>query len=252
MSDTAQEPDWWLASDGKWYPPQSAAPAAAGWSAAPVTTDQQVAAAVGRRQTTDYIFDYWTALGWTLLTFGVYGIYVFYQLMRRMRDHNVRRLELLEAANSYAWEEAGRQGAQDQLRTDFEAVARSLAVLRHMTTEFREPVVWLVFYLFGSTVVNLVAFVLLDGDLVDHGIAEDQAQRGLARIYGRLGRSLPEPGPPPDRRRHRYAARIVVTIVSFGVYLFWWYYNMMDEPNRHFEANWAWEDALTSAVQEAP
>lgn len=24
MSDTSQGPDWWLASDGKWYPPQSA------------------------------------------------------------------------------------------------------------------------------------------------------------------------------------------------------------------------------------
>ncbi|MEL7210318.1 MAG: YbjQ family protein, partial [Actinomycetota bacterium] len=27
MSDTAQGPDWWQASDGKWYPPQPAAPA---------------------------------------------------------------------------------------------------------------------------------------------------------------------------------------------------------------------------------
>jgi hypothetical protein len=26
MSDTQQGPDWWLASDGKWYPPQDATP----------------------------------------------------------------------------------------------------------------------------------------------------------------------------------------------------------------------------------
>lgn len=25
MSDTSQGPGWWLASDGKWYPPQDAA-----------------------------------------------------------------------------------------------------------------------------------------------------------------------------------------------------------------------------------
>ena len=25
MSDVRQGPDWWMASDGKWYPPQSAA-----------------------------------------------------------------------------------------------------------------------------------------------------------------------------------------------------------------------------------
>lgn len=29
MSDTSQGPGWWLASDGKWYPPQSATPPAA-------------------------------------------------------------------------------------------------------------------------------------------------------------------------------------------------------------------------------
>jgi uncharacterized protein YbjQ (UPF0145 family) len=38
MSDAAGGPDWWQASDGKWYPPQSAAPAA---PAAPVQQSQQ-------------------------------------------------------------------------------------------------------------------------------------------------------------------------------------------------------------------
>lgn len=28
MSDTSQGPGWWIASDGKWYPPESAQPAA--------------------------------------------------------------------------------------------------------------------------------------------------------------------------------------------------------------------------------
>ena len=30
---------------------------------------------------------------------------------------------------------------------------------------------------------------------------------------------------------------------------FWWWYNMANEPNQHFEINWAWEDALAQAVQ---
>jgi hypothetical protein len=35
MSDQQQGPDWWLASDGKWYPPQSASPPPAFQPAAP-------------------------------------------------------------------------------------------------------------------------------------------------------------------------------------------------------------------------
>ena len=64
-----------------------------------------------RRTETDYIFDYWTALGWTVLTLGIYGLYVFYQLVRRMRDHNARRVELLDASLALAWDEAGRRGS---------------------------------------------------------------------------------------------------------------------------------------------
>ena len=68
-----------------------------------------------RRDESDYIFSYWSALGWTILTFGIYGFYVLYQLVRRMRDHNARRLELLDAATTVAWEQAGRQGLQQEL-----------------------------------------------------------------------------------------------------------------------------------------
>lgn len=36
MSDFSQGPGWWQASDGRWYPPQQAAPPAPGpWGAAP-------------------------------------------------------------------------------------------------------------------------------------------------------------------------------------------------------------------------
>jgi hypothetical protein len=35
MSDTSQGPGWWLASDGKWYPPESAPIAAAPWQSPP-------------------------------------------------------------------------------------------------------------------------------------------------------------------------------------------------------------------------
>ncbi len=46
----------------------------------------EIREALRRRAETDYLFDFWTAFGWTLLTGGIYGYYVFYQLIRRMRD----------------------------------------------------------------------------------------------------------------------------------------------------------------------
>jgi hypothetical protein len=81
----------------------------------PSSAALRVRLAAQRRGESDYIFSYWSALGWTIITFGIYGLYVFYQLVRRMRDHNARRLELLDAAATFAWEQAGRQGRDEEL-----------------------------------------------------------------------------------------------------------------------------------------
>src|SRR5512146_385359 len=108
----------------------------------PSSAAVRVRLAAQRRGESDYIFSYWSALGWTILTLGIYGLYVFYQLVRRMRDHNARRLEMLDAATTAAWEQAGRQGLQQELTPAFQRVAGQLAVMRQMTGEFREPFIW--------------------------------------------------------------------------------------------------------------
>ena len=97
-------------------PPQMPGPPA-------LSAADRVRWAAQRRGETDYIFSYWSALGWTILTLGIYGFYVLYQLVRRMRDHNARRLELLDAATTAAREQAGRQGLQQELTPSFQRVA---------------------------------------------------------------------------------------------------------------------------------
>jgi hypothetical protein len=165
-----------------------------------------------------------------------------------MRDHNARRLELLDAAATFAWEQAGRQGRDEELAPAFQRAAGHLAVLRRMTSDFREPVIWLVLAVVASGIAQIVAFVLLDQDLVKHEQAEVGAGHELSVIYGQLGQQLASPDPNRVKRPDNYAGRIVAAIFSLGIYMFWWYYNQMEEPNRHFADNWAQEDELVKAV----
>jgi len=216
-----------------------------------------VRAAYLRRHDSDYIFDFWTAFGWTVLTCGVYLVYVVYQLVRRSRDHNQRRLELLDAANSVAWERATAQGLADELRPNFERVATHLEGLRRLTAEFRDPTVWLVLMIVGvlvsaSWIVAVVAFVLLDGDLVKHDYDEGGAENELAYLYTRLGTPVNAPDPSRLHQPENYVGRIIATIFTCGIYGLFWLYNIMDDGNRHFAENWAWEDSLAQAVQCGP
>jgi hypothetical protein len=194
-----------------------------------VPAAERVRLASGRRDETDYIFGYWSALGWAILTFGIYGFYVFYQLMRRMRDHNARRLELLDAATTVAWEQAGQQGLQQELAPSFERAAGHLAVLRRMTSDFREPVIWLLLAIIARGIAEIVGFVLLDQDVINHGQAEAGAGQELSVIYGRLGQHVPSPEPGQAKAPDNYVGRILATIFTLGIYLFWWFYNQMDD-----------------------
>jgi Domain of unknown function (DUF4234) len=237
----APQPDQYARPPVMPGPPQMPGPPA------PSAADR-VRLAVQRRGESDYFFSYWSALGWTVLTFGIYGFYVFYQLVRRMRDHNARRLELLDAALAVGWEQAGRQGLQQELQPSFQRAAGHLAVLRRMTQDFRDPVIWLVIGIVARGIAEIVAFVLLDQDLIKHDQAEAGAEYELSVIYGRLGQQLAYPDPGRVKQPDNYVGRIVAAIFSFGIYMFWWYYNQMEVPNKHFAGNWAQEDQLVRAV----
>jgi hypothetical protein len=208
-----------------------------------------VRAAWQRRHETDYVFNFWTALGWTILSCGFYSVYVTYQLMRRDRDHNLRRIELLDSATTFAWDRASERGIGDELRPAFERIGAQMVTLRSMTTEFREPAIWALLSLFAGTIVHAIAFIFIDGDLVKHDYAEGAVEAELSAIYERLGTTIPPPDPSRLKQKHNYVGRIVASLLTCGIYALWWEYDVMVEGNRHFEHNWRWEDDLARGVQ---
>jgi hypothetical protein len=216
---------------------------------APPSPAERLRVAWQSRHESDYIFDFTTAFGWSLLTCGVYLYYVFYQLVRRSRDHNQRRRELLDAATSFAWERAQAQGVAEELRPSFERISAWTRALNELSVEFRDPVLWMVLMFVSGGIAQYVGFVLLDGDLVKHEAAERVIETELATIYTRLGCSITAGDPTAVKGRHNTAGRIVATLASCGIYGLWWVDDLMVEGNAHFQSNWRFEDELARASQ---
>ena len=232
-------------------PPPPAAPPPPQQPGVPLpsmTPAERFRMAYGARAETDYYFEgMGMVIFLTIITCGIYGFYVTYQLVRRSRDHNRRRLELLDSATEIAWQQAYERGIAEELRPNFERIALHLGVLRQMTTDFRDPGIWVVIAILTS-IAYYVGFVFIDQDLVKHDQAEGAIEAELSEIYARLGQTVPAPDPSRMKGQHNYVGRIIATIGSCGVYSYWWYYNLMDEGNRHFQWNWPWEDALAGAI----
>jgi len=217
---------------------------------APAPSAERVRIAWQRRAETDYRFENpWLNIVLVLITCGIFGLYLFYQLVKRDRDHNRRRLELLDAATTFAWGEVYRGGLAAELTPAFERIALHLDVLRRQSSDFRDPGIWLLLAIVGSGITQIVGFVLFDGDLITHDRAEGAVEAELAAIYARLGQPLPVPDPKRVKHPDEYAARIIVTVVTCGIYLFWWFVDQMREGDAHYAINWPWEDHLAQAVQ---
>jgi FAD/FMN-containing dehydrogenase len=160
-----------------------------------------------------------------------------------------RCLELLDAATTFAYEQAQAQGLAEELRPSFDTIAQQMATLRQISTEFRDPAIWTILRLLGG-IVDMIVFILLDGDLVKHDYAEGAIEHELSTIYGRLGAPVAAPDPARLKQKHNYVGRVIATIATCGIYALWWEYDVMVEGNRHFEHNWAWEDSLANGVQQ--
>jgi hypothetical protein len=172
-----------------------------------------------------------------------------YQLIRRDRDHNARRIELLDAASAFAWERASAAGIEEELRPAFERIGMQMATLRQQTTDFREPGVWALLTFIANGITQIVAFILIDGDLVKHDYAEGAVEAELSAIYERLGVTVAPPDPGRLKQKHNYVGRVVAYLLTCGIYGLWWEYDVMVETNRHYEHNWRWEDELANGVQ---
>jgi hypothetical protein len=215
------------------------------------TTAERVRKAVDERAATDYKFGFWSALGWTVLTLGLYSFYVFYQLMRRSRDHNRRRAALLAAAHDLAAERAAEQGNTEAVRGELDNVDAAVQQLRALDNDFRDPFLWLLACIIGNGLAWLAGAVLLDQDLIRHERHERDAVAALTPVFAELGITLPASA-DAGKQPHNYIGRVIAAICTFGLYALWWVADVMREGNANFAQDHAWEDELAKRAAAAP
>ena len=92
-----------------------------------------------------------------------------------------------------------------------------------MTKDFRDPVIWLILAIVARGIVEIIAFVLLDQDLVKHDRSEVGVEYELSLIFGRFGQTVPAPDQGrvkgqnnyvgPDRRHGLLVGHLSVLVV---------------------------------------
>lgn len=209
--------------------------------------EQFLVAEVRRRGETDYRFNYWSYLGWTIITFGFYVHYGTYRLVQRRSEHARRRLAFM----SYFWHTLNTRAESAGRREEVAEGLDNLSRIYQQIDAFelrnkREPVLWMILRFIPYVGILVGAYInhFLNRDLIFFDEWESSYAANAEWIMQKLGMSSAIPPRRKPVQRRSTGLYIFLTIITAGIWGMVWRYKTMGDGNGHFDDDEAMEDAL--------
>lgn len=206
-----------------------------------------------RRPSTDEVIEFWPAFGLTIITCGIYGLFIAFKLAARMSEHARRRAAFLEGLVGFIWTTANDQPDSPEkakiLNELLPGAQRKIADLKEVELRAQDPIFWVIIRAVASFIGDILEYYSLDKQRVEHDLAEGEAEYYLSQALRMLGGVAPDPQPSRVKPLHNTTNRIIATIATCGIYSLWWMADIMRDTNEHFAINWSWEDYVARDVQ---
>lgn len=201
---------------------------------------------IQQRVNTDWITDAGMAVLLTVVTCGIYGLYVFYKLMERRDLHFARIANMVNTSVALLKEKAAREGKTELIGQE---LAQLEMVQREIYEQSRErgAALWLVLAIVTG-IATFIGYYLIMDDFARHDVLEAQYFTLMSGAMAKLGVSSQASQAAPTIPDRNFVTFIILTIVTCGIYGLYWLYVLVDDGNRHFEAQVGWEDYIYSAL----
>ncbi len=201
-----------------------------------------------QRVATDWKTEFITAFLLSLVTCGIYGIYILYKLMDRRLQHFERMVSLRGHLVEVLREKAAQSGRAAEVEQD---ISQLEGIHMEATTRDRagekSPVLWLVLTLVFSPVAYYVYYFLND-DFRAHEANEKLFLSKASEVMMKLGISRQPIAPTTEIPERNFITFLLLTIVTCGIYAIYWWYTLINDPNLHFDDHAAWEAQLYSVL----
>ncbi len=200
---------------------------------------------VGARASTDFITDPGTAILLSLVTCGIYGMYIIYKLVQR-RDEHFRRMAAVADSAVAALREKAR-GREDLIAPELAQLEQVRMQMNTMAAE-RGAAIWLLICIFTG-IGSFILYYLLMQDYVKHDQTEAYFFTLMSSALAKLGLSAQAAQAAPSVPQREFVTFLILSIVTCGIYGLYWMYVMIKDFNDHFMAQVAWEDFLVQALR---
>ncbi|MHB8894011.1 MAG: DUF4234 domain-containing protein [Candidatus Geothermincolia bacterium] len=204
---------------------------------------------IQERVNSDWTTDAGMAVLLTIITCGIYGLYIFYKLMERRDMHLARVANMVNTSAALLKEKAAASG---QTQLIGQELAQMEIVQREMYEQSRErgAVLWLVLGIVTGIAIWIGFYFIMD-DLRKHDSLEAQYFTLVSSALAKMGLSGQASQAVPNIPDRSFAAYLILSIVTCGIFYFYWQWALVDDGNRHVEAQVQWEDFIYSALASA-
>lgn len=204
---------------------------------------------IQERVNSDWTTDAGMAVLLSLVTCGIYGLYVFYKLMERRDMHLARVANMVNTSVPLLEEKAAGGGKTEAIGQE---LAQLEMVQRQMYEQSRErgAVLWLILAIVTG-VAAFIGFYFIMDDLAKHDQLEAQYFTLMSQALAKLGLSSQASQAAPNMPDRNFALYLVLSLVTCGIFYFYWLYVLVDDGNSHVEAQVQWEDFIYSSLAAA-
>ena len=201
---------------------------------------------IQQRVTTDWTTDPGTAVLLSVVTCGIYGLYIFYKLMERRDLHFARVANMVNSSMPLLKEKAAAAGKAELISQELAALEMVQRDIYEQSRE-RGAVLWLVLGIVTG-IATLIGYYFIMDDFSRHDQLEAQYFTLMSGALTKLGLSSQASQAAPSMPEREFVTFLLLSIVTCGIYAFYWIYVMVMDGNTHVEAQVQWEDYIYSAL----
>lgn len=204
---------------------------------------------IQERINSDWTTDAGMAVLLSFVTCGIYGLYIFYKLMERRDLHLARVANMVNTSVALLKEKAAAQGKTELIAQE---LAQLEMVQREMFDQSRErgAVLWLILGIVTGIAVWIGFYFIMD-DMTRHDQLEAQYFTLMSQAMAKMGLSSQASQAAPNMPERSFALYLILSLVTCGIFYFYWLWALVDDGNKHVEMQVQWEDFIYSALASA-
>lgn len=188
---------------------------------------------------------FFAIFGMVALIGFIINIYVLFKWLSRRNDHFLRQLRSEQSIVDLV-----RKGsAVNKINIDDQIYSLS-DIVRDAEVEERDKnaVLWLLLSFFVPF-VSIYVYHFLTMDFFNHERREDRLIENLNRCFDKLGISSIGYRRMRTIQHRNTILYIILSIITLGLFAFYWVYVLTNDPNNHFIEQRQWEDNIVRAFE---